>query len=341
MSSRYLQDVLDQPQALSALLDSAPLIATTSQEVGLTKRPRVIISGMGSSHYAGFGLWMSLVKRGIPAWWIETAQLLDTVDGLVIPDSLLWLTSQSGESAETVALLDRLHLAQVHVVGVTNKPESTLGRSAHTRIDLLAGDEATVSTKSYVNSLAVGRLVAAQLAGTTSETVRSLRATVDSLASYFSVIDEHILGLDDYAIGKHILFTGRGVAAASAQTAGLILKESAKTPTEGMSAGSLRHGVIELAGPGLAVVFFDHGPGSHRNQNVRLASNLSAAGTEIAWVSNEPVGGDPSLPAPTGDDVDPAIRDAAAFQTLSFQLADRAGKTAGNFTFASKVTSIL
>jgi glucosamine--fructose-6-phosphate aminotransferase (isomerizing) len=339
--SPYLADVLDQPRALAALLDSVTPVAEASGQLDLARRPRVIISGMGSSHYAGFGLWASLVKLGVPAWWVETAQLLDVAEGMVVQDSVLWLTSQSGESGETVALLDRMPGDIAYVVGVTNNPDSTLGRSAQTRIDLLAGDEATVSTKSYLNSLAVARLVAAQLTGTVDHVVASLRSTVDSLASYLAHLDENVASLDDFAAGKHLLLTGRGQAAASAQAAGLVIKEAAKAPVEGMTAGALRHGVIELAGPDLAVAFFDHGPEPHRDQNLRLAGDLSAAGTEIAWVSSEPVDHSRLLPAPTGDEIDLAIRDAAAFQTLSFQLAQRSGVTAGAFTFASKVTDIL
>jgi glucosamine--fructose-6-phosphate aminotransferase (isomerizing) len=296
---------------------------------------------MGSSHFAGFGLWASLTQLGVPAWWVETAQLLDVADGIVSPNSLLWLTSQSGESAETVALLDRLPTDLSHIVGVTNNADSTLGRAAHTRIDLLAGDEATVSTKSYVNTLAVARLTAAAVTGFEDLALRSLRATVDSIESYLDGFDEHMAEVDDFALGRHLLLTGRGAAAASAQAAGLVIKEAAKVPVEGLTAGALRHGVIELAGPNLAVAFFDHGAGSHHEQNRRLADDLQVAGTQIAWVSADPTPGSRRLPAPTGDAIDLAIRDAVAFQTLSFPLARRSGVTAGAFSHASKVTDIL
>jgi glucosamine--fructose-6-phosphate aminotransferase (isomerizing) len=339
--SPYLADVLDQPRALAALVDSAPSISAAVEACALATRPRVIISGMGSSHFATFGLWSSLVRLGVPAWWVETSQLLDLADGLVAPHSLVWLTSQSGESAETVAALDRLRRDDVHVVGVTNNRDSTLGRGADTRIDLVAGDEATVSTKSYLNTLAAVRIVTASLTGDESSALSSLRATTDSLSEYLGGLEEHVAAVGDFAKGRHLLLTGRGGAAASAQTAALVLKEAAKVPVEGLTAGALRHGVIELAGPGLAVAFFDHGPGAHRDQNDRLASDLTEAGTEVAWATTDSSDGRRALPAPAGRDIDLTIRDAAVFQTLSFALARRVGVTAGDFTFASKVTDIL
>ena len=339
--SRYLADVLDQPRALSVLLDTAPAVLAVQEAVDLARRPRVILSGMGSSHYATFGLWQQLIRLGIPAWWVETGQLLDAIDGLVVPGSLLWLTSQSGESAETVAVLERIAAPRVDVVAVTNNPGSTLGQAAHTLIDLCAGDEATVSTKSYLNSLAVVRLAAAGLTGDAEAALSSLRTTVDAVEAYLRRIGDHVDALSGFARDRHVLLTGRGSAAASAQAAGLVLKEAAKLPVEGMSAGALRHGVIELAGPGLAVVFFDHAEGVHRDQNVRLASELASAGTQVGWVGDAEVAGQDRLPAPIGEGVDAAIRDAVAFQTLSFELARRSGVTAGSFAFASKVTATL
>ena len=176
----YLSDVLDQPRALTAVLDSDSEIVPLVRDVDMAGRPRVIISGMGSSHYATHALWAALVRYGVAAWWVDTAQLLDVVDDLVVPGCVLWLTSQSGESAETVALLGRVSSADVHIVGVTNDPASTLGRAADTRIDLHVGDEATVSTKSYLNTLAVGRLVAARLVAPWTRARQSLRVTVDA-----------------------------------------------------------------------------------------------------------------------------------------------------------------
>ena len=65
---------------------------------------RIILTGMGSSHFAAHRVWCSLVSEGREAWWVSTAQLLETQE-LITGDSLLWVTSQSGESGEVVALL--------------------------------------------------------------------------------------------------------------------------------------------------------------------------------------------------------------------------------------------
>jgi glutamine---fructose-6-phosphate transaminase (isomerizing) len=339
--SAYLSDVLAQPEALAALLDTMPAITSVARDARFASRPRVIVSGMGSSHLAGFGIWAALVRSGVAAWWIDTAQLLDAADDLIVPGTLLWLTSQSGGSAETVALLDRGLPADVDVIGITNNTASRLASAAGAAIDLRAGDEATVSTKSYVNSLAVARVVAASIAGDLDAERARLLASVEAMATYLAGLDAHVAAMDDFAVGRHLVLTGRGQAVMSAEAAGLILKEAAKATVEGLSAGALRHGPIELAGPRLAVLFFDHGAGAHRDQNLRLARDLAAAGTEVASVAADALEGLRPIPAPAGEGIDPGIRDALAFQALSFQLARRNGVAAGAFRFASKVTDIL
>src|SRR5579863_5065575 len=95
--SPYERDIDSQPQALQDFIASP-----RSQEVAsrpLDSYERVIVTGMGSSHSAGAGTWRSLVEAGWPAWWVDTASLLDSTN-LITDDSLLIVTSQSGASGE-------------------------------------------------------------------------------------------------------------------------------------------------------------------------------------------------------------------------------------------------
>lgn len=338
----YRRDVLAQPQSLSNLLDAAADLVEVVDQARVVGRPRVVLAGMGSSHEATFPLWRALTRAGIPTWRIEAAALLDEMPAMAPPGTLLWLTSQSGESAEVVALLDRLP-SGVDVVGVTNTEDSTLARAADHVIDLHAGPEATVSTKSYLNTIAAIRLVVAHLFGAEGMTAarERLSRTVTGLAAYLERLDEHVDQLGSYAADRTLLMTGRDEAVTSALVSGLILKESAKVPAEGMSAGSLRHGVVELAGPGLAVTFFDRPGMPHSALNQRLAHDLAEHGTQIGWVGGPGPTGSVDLPAPAGADMDPLVAEALAFQTLSFALARHNGVTPGAFNVARKVTDTL
>lgn len=338
----YLGDVYEQPEALASFLDSSSHIGALVRQLDLENRPRVIISGMGSSHYATFGAWQKLAEAGYPVWWVEASQLLDVAEGLVVPGSLIWLTSQSGESAEIVALVNGLQVPGVELLGLTNGLNSALGTKADFVIDMHAGSETSVSTKSYVNTLAASRLLVSEVLGSTPDDYRQLRNTVDSLSLFLENFDSHIeQEMNILNEDQLLIFTGRGIAASSALTAGLIVKEAAKEAAEGMTAAALRHGVIELAGSNLSVVIFDHGSEKEQSLNSRLAQDLLDAGAVVRWVSQTKSENYQTIPSPTGLDIDLSIRDALAFQSISFAIAQKKGITAGAFAVATKITDVL
>jgi fructoselysine-6-P-deglycase FrlB-like protein len=143
------------------------------------------------------------------------------------------------------------------------------------------------------------------------------------------------------------LITGRGEAAISAEAAALILKEASKRPVEGMSAGVLRHGVIELASPDTSVLIFDHSESQatnpdHLSANQTLAKELIQHGCEGGWVGG--IGANQIAPAGSkvfeiNRNLDPMIGDALVFQSLSFAFAERSGIEAGSFKVATKVNT--
>src|SRR5215472_14998912 len=104
-SPRYVTDIRGQPQALQALLDRSPGEAAQQLLGRLSDLDRIIMTGMGASLYAQYPAFLKLAAAGLPVWWIEASELLGEARGLLTPRSLLWITSQSGRSAEVVALL--------------------------------------------------------------------------------------------------------------------------------------------------------------------------------------------------------------------------------------------
>ena len=336
MTSAYQQDIGGQPEALRVLAPS--LDDTAVAELVRHPYDRVVITGMGTSHYAGYATWQALVRAGRPAWWLDTAQLLDVVP-LLTADTLVLATSQSGESGEVVALLDRLEGLPARLVAVTNDAGSALATAASASVIMQAGAEATVSTKSYLNSLVLhawltrlmlggaplGPQVALQLA------TRTVRWLADDGPLHGSAL------IDDLDRTR-VAIIGSGVQLATALTAALVLKEAAKIPAEAFVAGEFRHGPIELAGPGLAAVFVDD-PQSTGNDLARLAGELRETGARVVELNTSSDDhGDP--------DEDQAVAELSAlmyptiaFQRLSVDLAVAKGLTPGEFLFGRKVTS--
>jgi len=336
MTSAYQQDIGGQPEALRVLASSMDDTAVAD----LLGHPydRVVITGMGTSHYAGYPTWRALVRAGQPAWWLDTAQLLDVVP-LLTADTLVLATSQSGESGEVVALLDRLDGLPARLVAVTNDEGSALARAASASVIMQAGAEATVSTKSYLNSLVLHAWLTRLMLGGAPlrpQVVLQLATRTERWLDQEAPLNGSAL-IDDLDRTR-VAIIGSGVQLATALTAALVLKEAAKIPAEAFVAGEFRHGPIELAGPGLAALFVDD-PRSTGNDLARLAGELRDTGAHVVELNTSgDVRGDP--------DEDQALAELSAlmyptlaFQRLSVDIAVAKGLTPGEFLFGRKVTS--
>jgi len=346
--SPYMADVLEQPLALERLISSmegAQLETLLSKLLGAK---RVVLAGMGSSHFTTYPIFRAMLAAGIPVWWIDSAELLENLKAFNSPETIFWLTSQSGESGETAKLVDQIR-QDSFVIGITDNSDSTLAQRSNFLIELKSGPEATVSAKSYVNSIAVARVVAAELGEKTSilKALDGLSQDSKLIKNYLDDAEENIQRFREFARDRYLLITGRGEAAISAEAAALILKEASKRPAEGMSGGVLRHGVIELASAGTSVLIFDHSESQvsnpdHLSANQALAKELIQHGCEVGWVGG--IGAKQIAPAGSkvfeiNRNLDPMIGDALVFQSLSFAFAERKGIEAGSFKVATKVTT--
>jgi glucosamine--fructose-6-phosphate aminotransferase (isomerizing) len=336
-------NILEQPEALRRLAAATgtPLDALTG-----TRWDRMVLTGMGSSHFAGTPTWRRLVALGQDAWTVDTGQLLDN-ERLITDATLLIVTSQSGASGEVAELLGLRRAGRIRpavLVGISNDGAGPLARAADVVLPRHSGDEATVSTKSYLNTLAVHRLVAAAFAG---EDVEAVRATelADAAAAVQDVIDR--VDLDSYALGaaqhptRRLAYIGARDSAGTAEFAALITKESAKVAAEGYIGGQFRHGPFELAGDGMTAMIFaperDRVDASLR----RLAADLMSTGSQVIAV------GDPGCPATvtvtiggTGDLAFAAASSVVA-ELFAVDIARANGVVPGAFVHGRKITTTI
>ena len=335
--SPFERDIADQAGALRAIAQSAPGPGLAALAGG--RYDRIILTGMGSSHFAGLPLWRSLVAAGYPAWWIDSGQLLDSPQ-LITPASLLIASSQSGASGEVAALLRRIADGgrPAAVIGITNDPASPLARHADHLILLHSGPEATVSTKSYLNTLAALDQLAPRLTGTPAGDVWDTVKAVEGFRRP-SALDDIAAGFVS-APGARLVFVGFGDQAATALYAGLITKEAAKIPAEGYIGGQFRHGPLELAGPGLTAVLFG-GDASARASLRQLGGELAASGSTVLTVGDLGVAAAAELPASAECSSAQLALGAITAQYLAVALAKAKGITPGAFSYGSKVTTAL
>lgn len=93
-------------------------------------RGRIVVSGMGKCGHVGQKLVATFASTGTPALFLHPAEAIHGDLGNVARGDVALVLSNSGETAETTAMLPHLARMGVPLVAMTGKPGSTLGRAA-------------------------------------------------------------------------------------------------------------------------------------------------------------------------------------------------------------------
>ncbi len=339
MPPSYLNDLLDQPRALQATLDSLsqlPPLTSIFNSLTSGKYRQVILTGMGSSYHGLYPLQLRLFPLPVGVIRLETAELIHYAAQLIDPSNLIVAVSQSGGSAEVVQLLELTH-GRVEVIGVTNTPGSVLAEKASLAILTCAGEEASVSCKTYISALAALAWLGDQLTGEHSH-YPGFKGTPQKLDEYWSgwpgsveVLRQRLDAIE------HLYLLGRGSSVAAACAGALIIKEAARFGAEGMNSAAFRHGPLELVS-GSTLVMVYQGAATTAGLNAKLVQDILACGGVVDQVImavgsppfNLPVCPLPALP----------IFEIQFAQMVSLALAELQGFEAGKFLHASKVTTV-
>ncbi len=339
MNSPYLTDILDQPNALRRTLEvlaDTPSIEPFSEKLAAGTLTRVVLTGMGSSCYAVHPLWLRLTASGVNAYELETSELIHYAPHLITPDSLVVAVSQSGESAEIVQLLEMTE-KKVPLIAVTNTPDSVFAQRAAAVLATDAGEEYSVSCKTYLAALAALARLGDILLPDQDE-LANLERTPEAVAAYLADWYGHVERLTQLLEGTHDLFlVGRGPSLAAVQTAGLIIKESAKFPAQALSSAAFRHGPFELVSPETFVLVYS-GNLKTADLNRQLYEDVCAAGGHAALVQDAAEAGLFDLPARST--TERTVLEMLPAQMISLALARLQNIEPGKFHLASKVTRV-
>jgi glucosamine--fructose-6-phosphate aminotransferase (isomerizing) len=337
----YVRNILEQPSALEHTIEALKAVPEPREfATGLSggRYKRVVLTGEGASYSALYPLHLRLTGCGFTSLLVETAELIHEMPSLLAEGSLPVVVSQSGRSVEILRLLEMID-NRLPVIGVTNTPSSPLAERSSFPVLTRAGEEFSVSCKTYVAALAALEWLGAVLSRAgTAVLMDDLRHTAQGMRKYLANWESHVESAKLVLTGmNHIFLTGRGRSLAAARTGGLTLKESTHFPAEGMSSPAFRHGPLDMVRPGVLVCIFA-GDAPTAPLNRRLAADVSSAGGTVAWI---------------GEDADAAVFrvDAASSETrsimeilpvqiISLALAAASGHEAGVFARIPKVTSV-
>ncbi|KGS74038.1 glutamine-fructose-6-phosphate transaminase [Burkholderia pseudomallei MSHR7500] len=254
------KEIFEQPRAVAATIPDAglfdPAVFGHDARRAFEQIDNVLILACGTSHYAGLTArrWLETVAR-IPAQ-VEIASEYRYSDAVAMPNTLIVVISQSGETADTLAALKYAQaLGHIDTLAICNVPTSAMMRQAGLRFLTRAGPEIGVaSTKAFTTQLValfvlavtLGRMRGyvddAQLARCTQQLRRLPGALEDVLA-----LEPRVKRwADEFACHENALFLGRGLHYPIALEGALKLKEISYIHAEAYPAGELKHGPLAL-----------------------------------------------------------------------------------------------
>jgi glucosamine--fructose-6-phosphate aminotransferase (isomerizing) len=193
---------------------------------------------------------------------VEYASEFRYRDPVINVDDVVFLVSQSGETADTLAALREAKGKGATVLGIVNVVGSTIARESHGGVYVHAGPEIGVaSTKAFTSQLTVLALVTLMLArmrGMPRERGQLLAREITSLPDKVSQVlrDTAVIRriAEEFRDAPNFLYLGRGANFPVALEGALKLKEISYIHAEGYPAAEMKHGPIALIDQNMPVV---------------------------------------------------------------------------------------
>ncbi len=335
----FLREVDSQPDALkelAAFYRGPGAVLLERWRNLLEKHGRVAFIGMGTSAIAPLLIRDRLLAAGRTVSLTDAGEYVHYCGDNLLEDTLYVLISQSGESAETKKAALRLAESSCPTVAIVNDTGSTMAHAASLVLPLKAGDEKSISNKTYLNTLAVLHLAAG---GQTDE--------LDRLAGAMSTgLDQPriIRAAEHLAPAGSVHFIARGPALCAANQLALTFMEGARTHGKAFAGGAFRHGPYEVLGEDHRAVMLAPA-GRTRELCVAMAAQMAEAGSHVVLVTDR--GDTPEhknivplrITNPLGEHSFP-LAFARVQAWLLHHVARLRGFEAGVFNRVSKVTAV-
>jgi len=128
---------------------------------------RVVVSGIGKSGHIARKLAATLASTGTPAFFVHPAEASHGDLGMITPDDVVVMLSNSGETDELMLLTPHLKRQGAKIVALTGNEQSSLAQAADVHLDVAVDAEACplglAPTASTTATLALGDALALAL----------------------------------------------------------------------------------------------------------------------------------------------------------------------------------
>ena len=256
---------------------------------------RIYIVACGTAYHAGL-LGKNALEKYLKVPVItDIASEFRYSDNFVDEHSLVILVSQSGETADTLAVLRDSKAKGAKILAITNVVGSSISREADEVFYTWAGPEiAVASTKAYTTQITSLYMIALNFAlekGTITreeylETIEKMKELPEKIQSVLDNQDKIKETAERIVSKEHVFFLGRGVDYSLAMEGSLKLKEVSYIHSEAFAAGELKHGTIALIEEGTPVISI----ATQENLFEKMVSNMQevkARGAFVASIAQE------------------------------------------------------
>jgi glucosamine--fructose-6-phosphate aminotransferase (isomerizing) len=348
-----LKEIYEQPGVVRDCLEAYfPASSETPVNLDLpadfyADLEQIQIVACGTSwHAALVGKYLLEQLAGIPTQ-VQYASEFRYAPSPLTPHTLTIGVTQSGETADTLAALsmekDRRQgkeaKYQVRLLGITNRPESSLGNMVANIINTHGGIEIGVAaTKTFVAQLMAFYALALDLAYRRQEIsdsrfeeiltgLRQLPGEIEAILETQELYIEHLV--HDFSETKDFIFIGRGINFPIALEGALKLKEISYIHAEGYPAGEMKHGPIALLDAKVPVVAIAV-PGSVYEKVISNAQEAKARDSRLIGITSVKDGEaaeifNDLIPVSEVEEILSPILTVIPLQLLAYHIAARRG----------------
>ena len=264
-----MKEIHEQPKAVEDTLNSVLQDGSLNlEEMGFTEEiinniSCIYIVACGSAWHVGMtAQYVIEDMAGIPVR-VEVASEFRYRKPLLDKNGLVFIISQSGETADSLAALREAKEKGVRTLAVVNVVGSSIAREADHVFYTLAGPEISVATtKAYSTQLMASYILAIQFAFAkkhiTEEQYKDYIQELETIPGKIKRILEDKERLQWFAAkqvnARDVFFIGRGIDYAVSLEGSLKMKEISYIHSEAYPAGELKHGTISLIENGILVI---------------------------------------------------------------------------------------
>ncbi len=261
----------------------------------LSNVKKVYFVACGTAYHAGVvGKYLaeSLLRISAEA---EVASEFRYRDPVIDENTLVFVISQSGETADTLAALRLAKSKGAKTIGIVNVVGSSVSREVDKVVYINAGPEiAVASTKAYVAQVEVIALVISYLAKLSGKLSSDREKVFAKAFGELPEKAEKILEQSDSIAGfaattktiEETFYIGRNLDYALSLEGALKLKEISYVHAEGYPAGELKHGPLALVTPKSLVIAIDtYEP--LREKTLSNIKEVKARGGKVLAVATE------------------------------------------------------